>query len=105
MSQNKFDCLWDENVSMKPKESVDGISHLLLLEGGVSFWRSDVTLTCPRNGTWFQHNTQLDKGETYVLKYERPIRVHCVYEEAADTYEEKTTKKTFFFVKGRGEKN
>ncbi|XP_078812589.1 uncharacterized protein LOC144996764 isoform X2 [Oryzias latipes] len=70
-------------------------------EGGVSFWRSDVTLTCPRNGTWFQHNTQLDKGETYVLKYERPIRVHCVYEEEADTYEEKTTKKTFFFVKGR----
>uniref|UniRef100_A0A8C7Y4I7 T-cell surface glycoprotein CD3 epsilon chain n=1 Tax=Oryzias sinensis TaxID=183150 RepID=A0A8C7Y4I7_9TELE len=64
-------------------------------EGGVSFWRSDVTLTCPRNGTWFQHNTQLHTGETYVLKYERPIRVHCVYEE------EEATKKTFFFVKGR----
>ncbi|RVE64696.1 hypothetical protein OJAV_G00128720 [Oryzias javanicus] len=39
-------------------------------QGGVSFWRNDVTLTCPENGTWFQLSTRLHVGETYVFKYE-----------------------------------
>ncbi|XP_024133708.2 T-cell surface glycoprotein CD3 epsilon chain isoform X1 [Oryzias melastigma] len=69
-------------------------------QGGVSFWRNDVTLTCPENGTWFQLSTQLHMGKTYVFKYERPINVYCVY-ETFDQFESEITKKTFFYVKGR----
>nr|ARD07918.1 CD3 epsilon [Dicentrarchus labrax] len=67
-------------------------------EGGVKFWRTIVTLTCPGEGDWFNKDGKnISSSEsTYEFKYENDKKgpYHCKYEDDKDyTY--------YFYVQGK----
>ncbi|KAM9318355.1 T-cell surface glycoprotein CD3 epsilon chain-like isoform 2-T2 [Pholidichthys leucotaenia] len=75
-------------------------------EGGATFWREEVTLTCPEKGTWYGKErdsslTGSEGKENYVFKYAGKARFRCEY-PLEDNGEKK---KYFFYVEGKACKN
>ncbi|XP_072247872.1 T-cell surface glycoprotein CD3 epsilon chain-like [Leuresthes tenuis] len=63
-------------------------------EGGVTFWRKEVTLICPQNGTFYdvtKKDTTGHPGQTYTFEYKGQVKFRCEYE----------SEKYYFFVKGK----
>ncbi|CAG6006546.1 T-cell surface glycoprotein CD3 epsilon chain-like [Menidia menidia] len=65
-------------------------------EGKVEFWKKNVTLTCPKSGTWHYGKDKFTQ-ETLELEYKHPVKLFCEY-----TDEDKTLiYKYNFYVKGK----
>lgn len=68
-------------------------------KGGVSFWRNDVTLTCPKEGTFHEKDDKTEKqnkDKTHTFPYQGRVNYHCKY-GASDTYQ--------FYVEGKACEN
>ncbi|XP_036943974.1 T-cell surface glycoprotein CD3 epsilon chain-like [Acanthopagrus latus] len=67
-------------------------------EGGVSFWQREFTLTCPKEGKWFQDENNKEvqiKNETskyFTMEYTKKGSYHCVYD---------STNYYYFYVQGK----
>ncbi|XP_043974813.1 T-cell surface glycoprotein CD3 epsilon chain-like [Gambusia affinis] len=72
-------------------------------KGGISFWRDQVTLTCPENGTWTnnkENENALGSGKTYEFHFKGQSQHYCEYDN-----DEGGKTKYYFFVKGKACKN
>jgi len=67
-------------------------------KGGVTFWRKEVTLTCPQNGTFHDKEKLLYTGPKYTFEYKGQVKYRCEYKDDEDV-----KKMYYFYVKGRGE--
>ncbi|XP_008296895.1 T-cell surface glycoprotein CD3 epsilon chain-like [Stegastes partitus] len=76
-------------------------------EGGISFWRTKVTMTCPEEGTWHQNKGQQnseDKGanasnkKQHEMEYDSIINYRCDYDEPDGG---STGKKYYFYAEGK----
>ncbi|XP_029302256.1 T-cell surface glycoprotein CD3 epsilon chain-like [Cottoperca gobio] len=68
-------------------------------DGGTTFWRTEFTMKCPQNGTWFKKQIDTNHAsETYTLQYDHTTKgsYHCEY------LNQDTSAKTkyYFYVKG-----
>ncbi|XP_061638367.1 T-cell surface glycoprotein CD3 epsilon chain-like [Phyllopteryx taeniolatus] len=75
--------------------------HLLIISaveagaGGVSFWRENVTMTCPNNGSWFKAGNEVGyRSNSYTLTYNGKNKglYHCEYGKNS---------KYYFYVEGK----
>ncbi|KAM4566646.1 T-cell surface glycoprotein CD3 epsilon chain-like [Odontesthes bonariensis] len=69
-------------------------------QGGVTFWRKEVTLTCPENGTFHFSNGSKHEGKTYTFEYKSQMKVQCEYPDFTEG-----NKKYYFYVKGKACEN
>ncbi|XP_017286102.1 T-cell surface glycoprotein CD3 epsilon chain-like [Kryptolebias marmoratus] len=67
-------------------------------QGEATFWRKQVTLTCPEEGQWFNDGKEVNTNilQTYEFEYQQQAEYSCVYSD---------NKKYYFFVKGRACEN
>ncbi|NP_001033071.1 T-cell surface glycoprotein CD3 epsilon chain precursor [Takifugu rubripes] len=51
--------------------------------GGVIFWETFVTMTCPRDGKWFKDKKEVSEGPAYAFEYDnKKGRYHCTYDNS-----------------------
>ncbi|XP_071395007.1 T-cell surface glycoprotein CD3 epsilon chain-like [Centroberyx affinis] len=90
------------------------LAGLLLLittvkgDADVSFWRTKFTMTCPGQGDWYKDGTEIavaEDSKTWTSDYNDDNRglYRCQYPPESD--EAMTTKKYYFYVKGKVCKN
>lgn len=76
---------------------------MCLFQGGATFWRKKVTLTCPGSGSWFDganknlSNVDTNMKNMYTFDYQRQVWYNCKYGEKPDE------KSYAFYIKGKGE--
>uniref|UniRef100_A0A3Q3BGV1 CD3 gamma/delta subunit Ig-like domain-containing protein n=1 Tax=Kryptolebias marmoratus TaxID=37003 RepID=A0A3Q3BGV1_KRYMA len=75
-----------------------GFFLFFLFKGEATFWRKQVTLTCPEEGQWFNDGKEVNTNilQTYEFEYQQQAEYSCVYSD---------NKKYYFFVKGRACEN
>ncbi|XP_047247412.1 T-cell surface glycoprotein CD3 epsilon chain-like [Girardinichthys multiradiatus] len=67
--------------------------------GQATFFKKDVTLTCPQDGTWHMEDTKVqDTGYSFTFPYESQVKYRCEYAKGDDST---TTMKYYFYVKGK----
>ncbi|KAK2846941.1 hypothetical protein Q5P01_009940 [Channa striata] len=71
-------------------------------EGNIEFWRGDVILTCPKEGTWKYNNQEMNQTEPSKLqiKYDGNNGVYtCTYNDGEE--ESSSSKTYYFYMKGK----
>ncbi|XP_077397484.1 T-cell surface glycoprotein CD3 epsilon chain-like [Festucalex cinctus] len=75
------------------------VCHLLIISaveattGGVTFWRDNFTMTCPKNGNWFERGEPLHKSSNFLsLNGKNKGLYHCEYDSGI---------KYYFYVEGK----
>lgn len=67
-----------------------------MFKGHVTFFRKEVTMTCPEPGTWYYKDKIMDSNTTLTFTYgnDKKGLYYCEYD---------SDKKYYFFVQGKGE--
>lgn len=75
-----------------------------LVKGKATFWKEEVTLTCPESDsvTWYKEKattseTTGNPPNQFTFLYERQVQYRCQY-----TKDESATVNYYFYVKGKG---
>ncbi|MEQ2277125.1 hypothetical protein XENORESO_020245, partial [Xenotaenia resolanae] len=69
--------------------------------GQATFFKKEVTLTCPQDGTWYKEDTKVpETGKSFTFPYESQVKYRCEYDNPKEG--DSTTKmKYYFYVKGK----
>lgn len=74
-----------------------------LVKGGATFWKENVTLTCPESAgvTWYKEKattseTTENPSDQFTFIYERQVQYRCQYTK------DESTVNYYFYVKGKG---
>ncbi|MED6238254.1 hypothetical protein ATANTOWER_014893 [Ataeniobius toweri] len=69
--------------------------------GQATFFKKNVKLTCPQDGTWYMEDTKLQETrDSFTFPYESQVKYRCEYDLHKD--DDSTTKmKYYFYVKGK----